>query len=317
MNIKLGVVMDPIEDINPAKDSTLAMLLAAQTRGWSIYYMLPESLCFSEGTVRTTSTELRVYDDDEKWFEFGVTKDQATSDLDAIIMRKDPPFDMDFIYATYLLEEAARKGTVVLNDPKSIRDCNEKIFALQFPECCPPLIVTASHKRIKVFFEEHEDIILKPLDGMGGASVFRVKHNDPNFNVIVETLTSFGQRQIMAQRFISEIKNGDKRILMINGEPVSYGLSRIPSSGETRGNLAAGGRGIVKKLTDREKWICSKIGPTLKEKGLAFVGLDVIGDYLTEINVTSPTCIREIDKFCDSNIGDDFMECVLTKIKST
>lgn len=308
--------MDPIEDISPRKDSTLAMLLAAQSRGWALYYIRPESLCFSEGIVKTTSTELQVYDDDEKWFEFGVTKDQATADLDAIIMRKDPPFDIDFIYSTYLLEEAARKRTVVLNDPRSIRDCNEKLFALQFPECCPPLIVTASHTRIKEFFEKHEDIILKPLDGMGGASIFRVKHNDPNFNVIVETLTSFGHRQIMAQRFIPEIENGDKRILMIDGEPIPYGLSRIPSSGETRGNLAAGGRGVVKELSDREKWICSKVGPTLKEKGLAFVGLDVIGDYLTEINVTSPTCIREIDRFCNLNIGDDFMECILTKIKS-
>lgn len=316
MNIKLGVVMDPIENISPRKDSTLAMLLAAQSRGWALYYMRPENLCFSEGIVKTTSTELRVYDDDEKWFEFGVTKDQATADLDAIIMRKDPPFDIDFIYSTYLLEEVARKGTIVLNDPRSIRDCNEKLFTLQFTECCPPLIVTASHMRIKAFFEEHEDIILKPLDGMGGASIFRVKHNDPNFNVIIETLTSFGHRQIMAQRFIPEIENGDKRILMIDGEPIPYGLSRIPSSGETRGNLAAGGRGVVKELSDREKWICSKVGPILKEKGLAFVGLDVIGDYLTEINVTSPTCIREIDRFCNLNIGDDFMECILTKIKS-
>ena len=316
MNIKLGVVMDPIENINPKKDSTLAMLLAAQTRGWSLYYMLPEGLCFSGGIVKATSTELRVFDNDEEWFEFGSTKDQAISELDAVIMRKDPPFDMDFIYSTYLLEEAARNGTVVLNDPRSIRDCNEKLFTLQFTECCPPLIVTTSKKRIKEFFEEHKDIILKPLDGMGGASIFRVKHNDPNINVIIENLTGFGRRQIMAQRFIPEISSGDKRILMINGNPIPFGLSRIPTVGETRGNLAAGGQGVVKELSDREKWICSKVGPVLKEKGLVFVGLDVIGDYLTEINVTSPTCIREIERFSGLNIGDDFMECILTKIKS-
>ena len=235
-------------------------------------------------------------------------------ELDAILMRKDPPFDMDFIYSTYILEAAQREGTLVVNDPRSLRDCNEKLFATQFPQCCPPLIVAASAARLKAFHAEHGDVIFKPLDGMGGASIFRVKAGDPNLSVIIETLTDHGRQQIMAQKFLPEIVDGDKRILMVDGIPAEYGLARIPMSGETRGNLAAGGSGVAMPLTDRERWICSQVAPVLREKGLLFVGLDVIGDYLTEINVTSPTCVRELDRAHQLDIAGDLMEAIASKL---
>jgi len=231
-------------------------------------------------------------------------------------MRKDPPFDMDYIYSTYLLEQAQREGTLIVNDPQSLRDCNEKLFATQFPQCCPPLIVASSQEKLKAFHRHHEDVIYKPLDGMGGASIFRVKTADPNLSVVIETLTDNGRQQIMAQKFIPDIVNGDKRILMIDGKPVDYALARIPASGETRGNLAAGGSGVAQELTERDLWICEQIGPTLREKGLIFVGLDVIGDYLTEINVTSPTCIREIDKAFNLDIASDLMNCIQAKLNA-
>ena len=215
--------------------------------------------------------------------------------FDAILMRKDPPFNMDYIYATYLLEFAERAGVPVFNRPGSIRDCNEKLFALQFSNCIPDLIVTSEADQLRSFQEEHGDVILKPLDGMGGASIFRIQEGDTNRNVIIETLTQLGQQKIMAQRYLPEISQGDTRILLINGEPVPFGLARIPSAGETRGNLAAGGSGVARPLTDRDRWICDQVGPVLRDKGLVFVGIDVIGDYLTEINVTCPTCIRELD----------------------
>ena len=314
MTVKLGVVMDPIADINVKKDTTLAMLLAAQRRGWELYYMEQSDLSLDQGLARATVSRLSVEDNPESWFEVGSPQDIALSDLDVVLMRKDPPFDMDFIYSTYILEAAQREGTLVVNDPRSLRDCNEKLFATQFPQCCPPLIVAASAARLKAFHAEHGDVIFKPLDGMGGASIFRVKAGDPNLSVIIETLTDHGRQQIMAQKFLPEIVDGDKRILMVDGVPAEFGLARIPMSGETRGNLAAGGSGVAMPLTDRERWICSQVAPVLREKGLLFVGLDVIGDYLTEINVTSPTCVRELDRAHQLDIAGDLMEAIASKL---
>ena len=314
MTVKLGVVMDPIADINVKKDTTLAMLLAAQRRGWELYYMEQSNLSLDQGLARATVRRLSVEDNPESWFEVGSPQDIALSDLDVVLMRKDPPFDMDFIYSTYILEAAQREGTLVVNDPRSLRDCNEKLFATQFPQCCPPLIVAASAARLKAFHAEHGDVIFKPLDGMGGASIFRVKAGDPNLSVIIETLTDHGRQQIMAQKFLPEIVDGDKRILMVDGVPAEYGLARIPMSGETRGNLAAGGSGVAMPLTDRERWICSQVAPVLREKGLLFVGLDVIGDYLTEINVTSPTCVRELDRAHQLDIAGELMEAIASKL---
>ena len=314
MTVKLGVVMDPIADINVKKDTTLAMLLAAQRRGWELYYMEQSDLSLDQGLARATVRRLSVEDNPESWFEVGSPQDIALSDLDVVLMRKDPPFDMDFIYSTYILEAAQREGTLVVNDPRSLRDCNEKLFATQFPQCCPPLIVAASAARLKAFHAEHGDVIFKPLDGMGGASIFRVKAGDPNLSVIIETLTDHGRQQIMAQKFLPEIVDGDKRILIVDGVPAEYGLARIPMSGETRGNLAAGGSGVAMPLTDRERWICSQVAPVLREKGLLFVGLDIIGDYLTEINVTSPTCVRELDRAHQLDIAGDLMEAIASKL---
>jgi glutathione synthase len=314
MTVKLGVVMDPIADINVKKDTTLAMLLAAQRRGWELYYMEQSDLSLDQGLARATVRRLSVEDNPESWFEVGSPQDIALSDLDVVLMRKDPPFDMDFIYSTYILEAAQREGTLVVNDPRSLRDCNEKLFATQFPQCCPPLIVAASAARLKAFHAEHGDVILKPLDGMGGASIFRVKAGDPNLSVIIETLTNHGRQQIMAQKFLPEIVDGDKRILMVDGVPAEYGLARIPMSGETRGNLAAGGSGVAMPLTERERWICSQVAPVLREKGLLFVGLDVIGDHLTEINVTSPTCVRELDRAHQLDIAGDLMDAIASKL---
>ncbi len=315
MTIKLGVVMDPIESITVKKDTTLAMLLAAQRRGWEIQYMLQEDLYSQQGLSCAVMRELSVSDNPDNWFELGTSSDQPLGELDAILMRKDPPFDLDYIYSTYLLEQAEHQGCLVVNRPQSLRDCNEKIFATQFPQCCPEFLVSSSAEKLKAFYREHEDVIYKPLDGMGGTSIFRVKSGDSNLSVIIETLTLEGRRQIMAQKYIPEIVDGDKRILMIDGEAVQYALARIPASGESRGNLAAGGTGVVQELSDRDRWICEQVSPVLKQRGLIFAGLDVIGDYLTEINVTSPTCIREIDAAKGTDIAGDLMDHIETRLK--
>ena len=225
-------------------------------------------------------------------------------------MRKDPPFDNEYIYSTYILEQAERQGTLIVNRCQSLRDCNEKVFATQFPQCCPPVLVSADNDRLKDFYATHKDVIYKPLDGMGGSAIFRVKPDDANLSVILETLTNYGKTTIMAQRYIPDIVNGDKRILMIDGTPVPYCLARVPLAGELRGNLAAGGQGVAQPLTDHDRWIAEQVGPALREKGLIFVGLDVIGEYLTEINVTSPTCIREIDQAQDLDIGGQLMDSI-------
>lgn len=307
MTIELGVVMDPIKAINFKKDSTLAMLDAAQRRGWSLHYMEQSDLFLEDGRASAIMRPLTVRMDPHDWFTLGDPLTRPMADLDVVLMRKDPPFNNEFIYSTYILEAAEREGSLIVNKPQSLRDCNEKVFATQFPQCCPPVIVSSNAQVLKQFYATHHDVIYKPLDGMGGSAIFRVKPGDPNLSVILETLTAHGQQSIMAQRYIPDIVNGDKRILMIDGEPVDYALARIPQPGETRGNLAAGGRGEPRALTERDRWICAQVGPTLRAKGLLFVGLDVIGDYLTEINVTSPTCIRELDNAHQLDIGGQLM----------
>lgn len=306
--------MDPIESINYKKDSSLAMLWAAQDRGWELYYMEQSDLYARDGVGMARMAPLTVARNPQQWFTKGDYSSCPLADLDVVLMRKDPPFDNEYIYSTYLLELAEKEGVVVVNRPQSLRDCNEKLFATHFPQCCPPVLVSRHSELLRDFHREHEDVIFKPLDGMGGSSIFRVKAEDPNVSVIIETLTNYGQQQIMAQKFIPEIKDGDKRILLVDGEPVEYCLARIPAKGETRGNLAAGGRGEGRPITDRDRWICDQVAPTLKEKGLIFVGLDVIGDYLTEINVTSPTCIRELDDQFDLDIAGQLMDAIAKRL---
>jgi glutathione synthase len=310
MSIKLGIVMDPIDDINYKKDSSLAMLWAAQQKGWELYYMEQSDLYSRDGDVRARMAPIRVDMNPNKWFEREAYQDLSLTELDVILMRKDPPFDNEFIYTTHLLAVAEAAGVLIVNRTQSLRDFNEKLFATHFPQCCPPVLVSRSEVRLKDFHGEHKDVIFKPLDGMGGSSIYRIKEDGLNLGVVIETLTKFGQETIMAQRYIPEIVEGDKRILMINGEPIDYALARIPSQGETRGNLAAGGRGEGRPLSDRDRWIAAQVGPKLREAGLLFVGLDVIGDYLTEINVTSPTCIRELNDQFGLDIGMQLMECI-------
>ena len=310
MSLKIGVVMDPIGEINFKKDSTMAMLLEAQSRGWQLYYIEQADLYMAHDLARAKMKPLKVFDDIKNWYQLEIAEDQPLDSLDAILMRKDPPFDMNYIYSTYILEKAEDKGTLIINKPQSLRDANEKLFTNNFAECMPPTLVSSQAEHIKAFYQEHKDIILKPLDGMGGASVFRIKQGDSNLGVIIETLTKHGTEFTMAQRFIPEITQGDKRILLINGKPVPYALARIPAKGETRANLAAGGEGVGVELTDRDRWICEQVAPLLKAKGLIFVGIDVIGDYLTEVNVTSPTCIRQLDEQFNINISALLMDWI-------
>lgn len=308
---RLGVVMDPISRIHFKKDTSLALLQAAQAEGFALFYMEVSDLYLSQGQARATCRPLTVHDDASHWFTLGEVQDLALGELDIVLMRKDPPFDSQYIYATYILEEAENHGCLVVNKPQSLRDCNEKVFATQFPQCCPEVLVSRKASQLRQFHAQHKDVIYKPLDGMGGSGIFRCRENDPNVSVIIETLTLHESSFIMAQRFIPEISNGDKRVLVVNGKAIPYALARIPAVGETRGNLAAGGTGVAQPLTERDQWIVDQVAPTLVEKGLIFVGLDIIGDYLTEINVTSPTCVREIDKAYNTNIGKVLMQELL------
>ncbi|TDR14278.1 glutathione synthase [Marinomonas communis] len=314
MTIKLGIVMDPIHTINYKKDTSLAMLWAAADKGWSIYYMEAKDLYLQNGKAHAFTQLLNVYKDPDHFYDLGEEQSIELGELDVILMRKDPPFDIPFMHATMILDQAQRDGAIVVNNPKALLECNEKLFATQFPQCCPEVLVTRRSDLLKAFHKEHKDVIFKPLDGMGGSSIFRVKEDDSNVSVIIETLTNMGAEQIMAQKYIPEIKDGDKRILIVDGKPIPYGLSRIPASGETRGNLAAGGRGEGRPLTERELWICDQVIPTLKEKDLMFVGLDVIGDYLTEINVTSPTCVRQLDEQFGLNIGMTLLDAIEARL---
>ncbi|MCO4785167.1 MAG: glutathione synthase [Marinomonas atlantica] len=316
MTIKLGIVMDPIQAINYKKDTSLAMLWAAADKGWSLYYMEQSDLFLDNGRAFAMTKPLKVSKDPDHFYELGEESMVALGDLDVILMRKDPPFDSAFMHSTMILDQAQRDGALVVNNPKSLLECNEKLFATQFPQCCPEVLVTRRGDLLKAFHKKHKDVIFKPLDGMGGSSIFRLKEDDSNVGVIIETLTSLGTEQIMAQKYIPEIKQGDKRILIVDGKPIPYALARIPAAGETRGNLAVGGRGEGRELSERDRWICDQVIPTLKEKDLMFVGLDVIGDYLTEINVTSPTCVRQLDDQYGLNIGMTLMDAIEARLNA-
>jgi glutathione synthase len=307
---RLGVVMDPIAHIKPYKDTTLALMLAAQRGGWQLEYMEIDDLWLRDGVPWARRAALRVFDDPKHWFELGTPQESPLSDLPVILMRKDPPFDLEFITATYILERAEAAGSLVVNRPDSLRDCNEKAFISWFPQCCAPTLISRDVARLRQFHSEHGDVVFKPLDGMGGSGVFRIGDDARNLGSAVEMLTANGRRTIVAQRYLPQIADGDKRILMVDGEPVEYCLARLPAPGEVRGNLAAGGRGEARPLTERDRWIAAQVGPELHKRGLLFVGLDVIGDFLTEINVTSPTCAREIDAAYHTDIGGRLMKAI-------
>ena len=314
MEKTLGVVMDPIESISFAKDTTLRLLLAAQQQGYKLFYMEQQHLFLDNGKPLAEIRPLQVFDDPEHWFKLGQPSTVQLQTLDVILMRKDPPFDSEFIYSTYILEAAEKLGSLIVNKPQSLRDCNEKVFATQFPQCTPPLLVTRYQSRLKEFLAAHKEVVFKPLDGMGGTSIFRVTEHDQNLNVILETLTHSGRQTIMAQKYLPEIVNGDKRILVVDGEVIPFCLARIPCAEDFRGNLAAGGAGVVQPLSERDLWIAEQVAPVLVELGLIFVGLDIIGDYLTEINITSPTCIKEIDATQDTGIADKLIAAISRRL---
>lgn len=316
--MKLAVLMDPLHKLKPYKDSTIAMLKSAQALGWSCVYFTLGDLYCQGGRAYGQMSTIKVGDETStNWAESTFLGECALAEFDIILMRKDPPFDMEYIYATYALDLAEQEGVLVANKPQSLRDANEKFFTLNFPQCCPPTLVSRDMDRLRAFWHEHRNVIFKPLEGMGGSSVFHVNEKAHNLSVILEVLTKGQQISVMAQQYIPEIiSSGDKRIILINGEPVPYALARIPAKGELRGNLAAGAQGKVVAITDRDRWLCQQIAPTLKAKGLYFVGIDVIGDYLTEINVTSPTCIKEIEAETGLDIAGDYMRCLATLVSS-
>ncbi len=310
MTVKIGVVMDPIQDIHVYKDSTLAIMLAAQARGAQLYYILSEGLLVEQAKAAAHTQAITVFDDEKNWFELGEKKLQNLAELDVILMRKDPPFDMDYIYATYILEQAEREGVLIVNKPASLRSYNEKFFVTQFPEFCPAHIVTANHDSIKAFVAQHKRCVLKPLDGMGGDRIFYVDEHERNINVIIETLTEHGKTPCMVQAFIPEITKGDKRILLVNGEPIPHVLARIPHEGDIRGNMAAGASVQVQAINAHDLKLAKTVGEKLKNLGIYFAGLDVIGDYLTEINITCPTCIRQIESETDVKIADLLLDTI-------
>jgi glutathione synthase len=310
MNASIGIIMDPIEGIKIAKDSSFAMMLAARRRGWTIHYMQQHEL-FSDGeTSRARSAIIVPVDDTELWYEVLSQQEIQLSSLDVIMMRKDPPYDIEYITTTWLLDQAEREGSLIVNKPSSLRDANEKLFITRFPQCCAPLLVSRESERLRAFTELHGDVVFKPLDSMGGHSIFRVRPDDPNLSVIIELMTDRGRKTIMAQKFIPEISAGDKRILLIDGEAVPYALARIPAKGEFRGNLVAGATGVGVELSDRDRWVCEQVSPVLKAMGIVFAGIDVIGDYLSEINITSPTCIRELDRLYDLDIASQLLDAI-------
>lgn len=310
MPLDVMVVMDPIGSIKTAKDSTFAMLLEAQRRGHRLHYVLPGGLSLRDGRAVAHLAPLQVRDDPAHWHELGTASHRALGRGDLVLMRKDPPVDADYLHDTQILGFAQRQGARVVNDPQGLRDLNEKLAALEFPQCCPPTLVSREAAGLKAFVAEHGDVVLKPLDGMGGRSIFRARAGDANLNVILETLSDGGRHLAMAQRYLPEIVDGDKRILLVDGEPVDYCLARIPQGDEFRGNLAAGGRGEGRPLTERDRWIATQVGPEMKRRGMVFVGLDVIGDWLTEVNVTSPTCIRELDAQFGLNIAGMLFDAI-------
>ena len=314
MSLDIIVVMDPIGSIKIAKDSTFAMLLEAQRRGHRLHYVIPGGLFLRDGVAHAHTAALTVRDDPRGWFDLGRPSHLELGRGHVLLMRKDPPVDASYLHDTQILGLAQRAGALVVNDPQGLRDMNEKLTALEFPQCCPPTLVSRDAAAIKAFIAEHGEAVLKTLDGMGGRSIFRARAGDPNTNVILETLTEGGHHLAMAQRYIPEITAGDKRILLVDGVPVDYCLARIPQGDEFRGNLAAGGRGEGRPLSERDRWIAAQVGPEMKRRGMLFVGLDVIGDYLTEVNVTSPTCIRELDAQYGLNIAGQLFDAIESRL---
>jgi glutathione synthase len=314
MPLQVAVVMDPIGTIKIAKDTSFAMLLEAQRRGHALHYVAPGGLAVAGGRAVARMAELTVRDDPDGWFTLGQYTTRPLAEVDVVLMRTDPPVDGDYLHDSLILSLAQAEGTLVVNDPQGLRDLNEKLAALLFPQCCPPTLVSRDAASLRTFVTEQGDAVLKPLDGMGGRSIFRAHAGDPNLNVILETLTNYGRHLVMAQRYLPEIVAGDKRILLVDGEPVPYCLARIPQGNEFRGNLAAGGRGEGRPLSERDRWIAGQVGPEMKRRGMLFVGLDVIGDYLTEVNVTSPTCVRELDKQFGLNIAGDLFDAIEARV---
>ncbi len=312
--LKIGIIMDPIGSITPYKDSSLAMLLEAGRRGAEIHYFEQKDVRLLSGTAMGQSTLLEVRDDNDDWYTLGTRQDVALGDLDAILMRKDPPFDMEYVYTTYILDRAEQQGALIVNAPQSLRDMNEKAYTAWFPELTPTTLITRSMDEMKAFLEEHDHVVAKPLDGMGGRSIFVIRKGDKNANVVFETLTDYGKQFAMAQVYIPEITAGDKRILLIEGEPVPYALARIPSDEDNRGNMVAGAVAVGQKMSARDQEICDAVGPVLRDAGVLFAGIDVIGDYLTEVNVTSPTGIRELDKQFDLNIAGLMFDAIERKL---
>ncbi len=309
-SLKFLIVMDDIRTINYKKDSSLAMMWAILARGHTLNYCQIQDLWLKNGELHIDSQPLNVFQNPDKFYELGEKISQKATDFDVILMRKDPPFDMPFLYSLYLLEYAKRAGVKVINDPTHVQNCNEKLFATQFPHLMTPTTVSNKQAHIRAFIKEHKDVIVKPLDGMGGMGIFRLTADSPNIGATLEMLTKLERLPVMAQKFIPDIKKGDKRILIVGGKPVDYCLARIPAEGETRGNLASGGQGVAMALSDSERKLAESVAPTLLQKGLLFVGLDVIGNYITEINVTSPTCVREIDDQCGTQIAVDFIQVI-------
>ncbi|MET0718581.1 MAG: glutathione synthase [Pseudoxanthomonas sp.] len=315
MPLDVVVVMDPIGAIKIAKDTTFAMLLEAQRRGHRLHYVVPGGLSLRDGKALARVAPLTVQDDKAGWFALGDAVELAFGPGQVVLMRKDPPFDDQYLYDTHILGIAQNAGALVVNDPQGLRDFNEKLAALLFPQCCPPTLVSRDPAALKAFVAEHGEAVLKPLDGMGGRSIFRAHAGDSNLNVILETLVGDGNLTL-AQRFIPGIKDGDKRILLVDGVPVDYVLARIPQGDEFRGNLAAGGRGEGRPISDRDRWIAEQVAPEMKRRGMLFVGLDVIGDYLTEVNVTSPTCVRELDAQFGLNIAGMLFDAIESRMQN-
>jgi glutathione synthase len=315
VSLTVAVLMDPIQSIHIEKDSTFAMLLEAQRRGHRLLYLTQGGLALRDAAPWAHAAALSVRDDPRDWYTLQAPHWQDLREVDVILARKDPPFDAQFLYDTMVLELTQRAGVLVVNDPQALRDANEKLFSLHFPQCIPPTVIARDAAEIKRFVAAQGDVVVKPLDGMGGRSIFRSGRGDPNLNVILETLTDSGRCFAVAQRYLEEIRDGDKRILLIDGEPVPYALARIPQGDDFRGNLARGGKGVGMPLTDRERWIAAQVGPELRRRGMLFVGLDVIGDWLTEVNVTSPTCIRELDAQFGLNIAGLLFDAIESKRK--
>jgi glutathione synthase len=309
--LRIAVVMDPIEDIKPAKDTTLAMMLAAQRRGWSLAYLELADLWLLDGVAMGRWRTVEVRDDPADWYSLGDTTESRLAEFDVILMRKDPPFDTEYIYATYILERAELEGALVVNRPQGLRDINEKVFTAWFPQCCAPTLITRNMRDMHAFLHQHQRAVCKPLYGMGGRSIFVLEAGDKNANVVFETLTDYGSRYAIVQRYLPDIvRTGDARVILVDGEPVPYALARIPTSADHRGNLAAGAKGVGRPLDDRDRWLAAQIGPVLRERGMMFVGLDVIGGYVTEINVTSPTGVRELDRQFDIDIAGSLMDAI-------